>query len=171
MQTIEEKQAERIKQSGLKTIDLEDYYPEGERISFDLKDYLYQGLVLREKDFRSAIDALDWTSYEGKHVAVFCSVDAIIPAWVYMLVTARLEPHAATINQGDLEALELELFRRSLTKLDLEKFRDKKIMVKGCGDKEVPPAVFAEFTRLLRPVVKSLMYGEPCSTVPVYKRK
>lgn len=161
----------KVASSSLLQIDLETLYPEGERVVYDLKNNLYEGLMLREKDFRAFLKEHDWKSYENKHVAIICSADAIVPTWAYMLLTTQLEPYAKTIVFGDLEALETELFRQMLSKMDLESYKDAKVVVKGCSKKEVPTAVYVELSRLLRPVVASMMFGEPCSTVPLYKRK
>ncbi len=161
----------KVASSSLLQIDLETLYPEGERVIYDLKNNLYEGLMLREKDFRAFLKEHDWKSYEHKHVAIICSADAIVPTWAYMLLTTQLEPYAKTIVFGDLEALETELFRQMLSKMDLESYKDAKVVVKGCSKKEVPIAVYVELSRLLRPVVASMMFGEPCSTVPLYKRK
>ena len=161
----------KVASSSLLQIDLETLYPEGERVIYDLKNNLYEGLMLREKDFRAFLKEHDWKSYENKHVAIICSADAIVPTWAYMLLTTQLEPYAKTIIFGDLEALETELFRQMLSKIDLESYKDAKVVIKGCSKKEVPIAVYVELSRLLRPVVASMMFGEPCSTVPLYKRK
>ena len=160
----------RVANSPLITLNLEDYYVPGERIVFDLKELLYMEQILREKDFRESIQATDWTKYKDKHVALYCSVDAIVPVWAYMLITSRLEPYAQTIVQGDLSVLENALFTKSLDRIVPTEYQDKKVVVKGCGDKTVPVSAFTEITRRLRPFVSSISYGEPCSTVPVYKR-
>jgi len=160
----------RVANSPLITLDLEDFYLPGERVVFDLKELLFMEQILREKDFREAIQAIDWTKYKDKHVALFCSVDAIVPAWAYMLIASRLEPYAQTIAQGDLISLENVLFSQSLNRLVPSEYQDKKVVVKGCGDKPVPVSAYTEITRLLRPYVSSIAYGEPCSTVPVYKK-
>lgn len=160
----------RVANSALLSLDLEDYYPAGERQWLDIAPWLFQGLLLREKDFREQVKAHDWTAYAGRHVAVGCSADAIVPTWAYMLLASRLEPYAATLVFGTPEDLEMHLYRQALASLDLETFRDRMVVVKGCGKLPVPVGAYVEITRLLRPVVRSLMYGEPCSTVPVYKR-
>ncbi len=160
----------KVAASGLITIDLEDYYFEGERVLFDIKDVLFQGLVLREKDFREYIKNEDWTKYKDKYVALSCSVDAIVPTWAYMLLTISLEPFAKKIVFGNLETLETVLFNDALGKLNVNDYKDARIVIKGCGKLPVPNAAYIEITRLLRPVAKSIMYGEPCSTVPLYKQ-
>jgi hypothetical protein len=161
----------KVAESGLITLHLEDYYPKGERVLFDINDYLFQGLILKEKDFRTALQFSDWTEYQNKFVAIYCSSDAIIPLWAYMLVASYLEPFAKKIIFGNLNTLEAFLFQDELSKLDLESFRDQKVIVKGCGDLNIPEHAYVEITRLLKPFVKNLMFGEACSTVPIYKKK
>jgi hypothetical protein len=160
----------KVAQSPLVTFNLEDYYPKGERVMYDIKDNLFQEAILREKDFRAFVKEHDWSQYEGKYVALNCSVDAIVPTWAYMLLTIKLEPYAAKVVYGSLETLEAVLFSEALSKVELEKFKDAKVVVKGCGNLPVPTYAYAEITRLLRPYVSSIMYGEPCSTVPLYKK-
>ncbi|WP_026998812.1 DUF2480 family protein [Eisenibacter elegans] len=171
MITSEEPIVNRVAGSGLITLDLADFYPEGERVLLDLKGQLFQEMILREKDFRAFVKEHPWADYAGKHVAITCSVEAIIPAWAYMLVSTALAPYATTLIVGDMEALELTLFRQALAQLDLVGLEGQKVVVKGCGKLPIPPAAYAEVSRLLQPVADSLMYGEPCSTVPIYKRK
>jgi hypothetical protein len=160
----------RVAQSGLITLDLETFYPEGEIVAFDLKDYLFMGLILKEKDFREALRAHDWTQYAGKNVAVFCSADAIIPMWAYMLVTAYAAPYARDVFQGQPEQLVEAAFLKKIAALDLASYEGKRLVVKGCSDRPVPPSAYVEITRRLQPIALSIMFGEPCSTVPVYKR-
>lgn len=160
----------RVAQSPLITFNLEDYYQKGERILFDIKDWLFQGLILREKDFRAAVKEHDWEQYKEKHVAMTCTADAIVPTWAYMLIATKLEPYAATIIHGNLDELEKVLFKNSLDQVDVQEFLDKKVVIKGCGDLPVPEYAYVEITSKLRPVVSSIMYGEPCSTVPLYKK-
>ena len=166
-----DKLVEKIKNRPLTTLNLEEYILKGERVVFDIKDNLFKELILREKDFRAFIKEHDWSQYEDKHVAITCSADAIVAQWAYMLVAVKLEPYASNIVFGTAEDLEKELFKQSLASIDVEKFRDSKLVVKGCGDVQVPTYAYVEITRLLRPVVFSLFYGEPCSTVPLYKKK
>lgn len=162
----------RVAQSGIVTLDLEQYYPDGERVFFDIKEFLFMGLILKEKDFRESLKNHDWTQYNGKHVAIGCSTDAIIQFWAYMLLVSYLSPNAATVICGSLDSLEVVLWQQALAKgIVLEEYRDKRIVVKGCGGKIVPPFAYGEVERLLQPFAKSLMYGEPCSTVPIYKAK
>ncbi|MDJ1482450.1 DUF2480 family protein [Cytophagaceae bacterium YF14B1] len=160
----------RVASSGLLTLDLADYYHPGERVVYDLKDNLFQGLILKEKDFRQFLKEHDWSNYAGKNVAVLCSEDAIVPVWAYMLLTTYLEPYVNKVVFGDLQNLEQALFQDALSKISLENYINAKVVVKGCGDLPIPSYAYVEITRLLRPVAQSIMYGEPCSTVPIYKK-
>lgn len=160
----------RVAESGIITIDPSTFIPMGETIVFDLKDHLFMGLILKEKDFREALKKMDWGLYRGKNVAVTCSADAIIPVWAYMLVASNLQPIAREIVMGDEKELQRQLFLKNLSRLNVEEFEDKRVVIKGCGDTPIGDFVYMELAKLLRPVVKSLMYGEPCSTVPVYKK-
>ena len=160
----------RVAASGLITINLEDFFPKEEVKNFDLKDYLYMELILKEKDFRAALKEHDWTQYEGKHLAVFCSTDAIIPVWAYMLVAAYVEPFAIEVFQGTPEVFYQVAFAKSLDAFDVSQYNEKRIIIKGCSNKPVPPSAYVELTKKLRPFAQSIMYGEPCSTVPIFKR-
>jgi hypothetical protein len=160
----------KVSQSGLITIDLEEYYPEGERILFDIKPHLFQGMILREKDFREFIKNEDWNKYKDKYVALICSADAIVPTWAYMLLATQLEPVAKKVVFGDLETLETILYNEVLSGINIEQYKNARVVIKGCGNLPVPKAAFVQITSLLRPVAKSIMYGEPCSTVPLYKQ-
>ncbi|TDO20141.1 DUF2480 family protein [Pedobacter duraquae] len=168
---IQENFVNKVAASGLITLNLEEYLHKGERVVYDIKDNLFHGLMLREKDFREFIKTHDWTAYQDKNVSVICSADAIVPTWAYMLLATKLSPYANEVVFGDLAALEAVLFTKSLAKIDLNSFANERVVVKGCGDVDVPVSAYVEITNLLSPVVKSIMYGEPCSTVPVYKRK
>jgi len=161
----------KVAQSALLTLDLAKFYPEGETVVFDLKHYLFMELILKEKDYREALKNIDWNIYQDKNVAITCSTDAIIPLWAYMLATTYLEPFAKEIVFGNEEQLFNILFIKNLWKLDPKEFEGKRVVVKGCGDKKIPEIAFVEVTKILRPVAKSIMYGEPCSTVPIYKQK
>jgi hypothetical protein len=161
----------RVAKSPLVTFNLEDYYHQGERIVLDIKDQLYQGMILREKDFREFVKSQDWSLYEGKNVAITCSVDAVVPTWAYMLLSIQLAPYAHTVVYGGKDDLENCLFQKALSGVDVEEFRDKKVVIKGCSKYDVPASAYVEIVRMLQPVVMSLMYGEPCSTVPLYKKK
>ncbi len=160
----------RVAASGLITINLEDFFPKEEVIAFDLKDYLFMELMLKEKDFRAALKEHDWEQYTGKHLAVFCSTDAIIPVWAFMLVAVYAEPTAASIFQGNKEAFYQHAFYQALAQVNGEDYKEKRIVIKGCSNKPVPVSAYVELTRKLRPHVQSMMYGEPCSTVPIFKR-
>ena len=159
----------KIAQSALLTLDLEKFYPEGETAVFDLKDHLFMELILKEKDYREALKNLDWSFYNNKNVAITCSTDAIIPLWAYMLATTYLEPFAKEIIFGDEVQLVNALFLKNLSKIDAREYEGKRVVVKGCGDKKIPETAYVEITKILRPVAKSIMYGEPCSTVPIFK--
>ncbi|HLG04466.1 MAG TPA: DUF2480 family protein [Bacteroidia bacterium] len=160
----------KVAQSGLITIDLGEFYLPGKREVLDIKDQLFQEMILREKDFREYIKTHDWSQYKDAYVALTCSADAVIPDWTWMLLASALEPFAKKIVFGSLETLETVLFDAIIDKLDVTPYRDARVVIKGCGDKPVPKTAYIELTRKLRPVVKSIMYGEPCSTVPVYKQ-
>lgn len=159
----------RVAQSGLITLNLEDYLPKEEIIIFDLKDYLFMGLILKEKDFREALKNLDWTTYANKQVAITCTADAIIPLWAYMLITTYLQPIANDIYVGTKDEMEKHLFLQNIAAINSTQYVGQRIVVKGCGDIPVGAFAYAELTKQLLPHVKSIMYGEPCSTVPVYK--
>ncbi len=160
----------RVANSGLITINLEEYYPEGEMVSFDLKDFLFMEMILKEKDFRAALKEHDWSVYAGKHLLVYCSVDAIIPMWAYMLVASYAEPVTASVFQGEKASFLAVKYSEALSTLDFSEYEGKRIVIKGCSDKPVPASAYTELTSRLRPYAKSIMYGEPCSTVPVFKR-
>ncbi|MEO6884029.1 MAG: DUF2480 family protein [Bacteroidia bacterium] len=161
----------KVSQSGLMEINLGDLYQKGDRVVFDIKEHLFQGLILREKEFREFVKNENWEQYKNKFVAIICSSDAIVPTWAYMLLTVVLEPFAKKIFFGTMENLEINLFQESLSKLDVQSFADQRVVIKGCSKISVPVSAYVELTRLLRPLAKSIMYGEPCSTVPLYKKK
>lgn len=160
----------RVAESGLLTINLENFFPTEPVVSFDLKDYLFMELILKEKEFREALKAHDWAQYQGVNLLVYCSTDAIIPVWAFMLVTAYAEPYAKTVFQGSKEEFFKLAFNRALDQVDASKYQDQRVVVKGCSDKPVPPSAYVELTRKLRPFAQSIMFGEPCSTVPIFKR-
>jgi hypothetical protein len=159
----------KVANSGIITIDPEEFYTPGERVLFDIKPFLFQEMILKEKDFREHIKNTDWAIYKDKLVAITCTADAIIPTWAYMLITLALEPYAKKVVFGDLNTLENELFNDKIVTLNIEQYKDARIVIKGCGEKEISANVYVKLTALLKPVVKSIMYGEPCSTVPLYK--
>ena len=161
----------KVAGSGLIEINLEEYYTSGERVLFDIAPCLFQGLILREKDFREFVKNHDWSQYKDKHVAITCSADAIVPTWAFMLVSSALSEMAASIVFGNLNDLDNVLFERSLSTLNVEEYKDAKVVIKGCSNLPVGTHAYVRLVELLRPVAKSIMYGEPCSTVPVYKRK
>jgi hypothetical protein len=161
----------KVAESGLITLDPEKYYPKGETAVFDLKDFLFMGLILKEKDYREALKNYDWEKYRDKHVAITCTADAVIPVWAYMLAASYLQPVAKEIVMGDEKELHKTVFLKNLSHINLNEFADKRVVIKGCGETPIGDFVYMELTKLLRPVVKSIMYGEPCSTVPVYKKK
>ncbi len=160
----------KVAQSGLVTVDLADYHPKADNVVYDIKDNLFHGLILKEKDFREFIKTNDWSQYTGKHVAITCSADAIVPTWAYMLLANKLEPYAATVIFGDADELLRIQYAVAIEQIDMEQFRDQRVVVKGCGDTFIPASTFVQFTVKLSKVAKSIMYGEPCSTVPVFKR-
>lgn len=168
---MEQEIVNKVANSALITIDLEELVDKRERVALDIKDQLFQGFLLREKEFRNFIAEHDWSQYRDKHAAIYCSTDAILPKWAFMLLAQALQPFAASVVYGTTVHLEQFLYQQALQQLDVEAYRDKRVVVKGCGDKDVPTFAYVELTRLLSPVAKSIMYGEPCSTVPVYKRK
>jgi hypothetical protein len=159
----------RVSESGIVTIDPESFLTEGERVVFDIKPILFQEQLLREKDLRDFIKTNDWSQYKNKLVAITCTSDAIVPTWAYMLLALALEPFAKKIVFGNLQELENQLLAESFSKLDLTPFKDARIVIKGCGEKDVPVNAYVQLASLLKPLAKSIMYGEPCSTVPLYK--
>jgi len=161
----------RITNSKLVTIDLEDFYPEGKRIIFDIKDWLFEELILREKDFRLKAKEHNWTQYQDNYIVLTCSSDAIIPGWAYMLLTTYLDVYAKRVLVGNLETLETSIYQDIITNLDVSVFKDKPVIIKGCTNKPVPENAYLLLTSKLLTVAKSVMYGEACSSVPLYKRK
>jgi len=161
----------KVSESGLISIDLETYYPKERTAVFDMKDYLFMGLILKEKEFREALKNIDWEKYRDKNIAVTCTADAIIPVWAYMLAASYLQPVAKEIIMGDEKELHKMLFLKKLSQINLKEFTGQRIVVKGCGETAIGEFAYMEITRLLLPVAKSIMYGEPCSTVPIFKKK
>ena len=161
----------KVAESGLISLDLAQYIPNNEIVVFDIKPYLFMELILKEKDFRASLSSIDWTQFENKIVGIFCSTDSIIPMWANMLIVANLSPYAKSVYFGDeIKTRELVLLEE-IQKLDATGFADQRVVVKGCGETPIGESAFIAITQKLRPVVKSIMYGEPCSTVPVYKKK
>jgi hypothetical protein len=167
---MEETIINRVAKSGLISLDLEDFYDTGERVLYDLKDNLFMGLILKEKDFREFLKTHDWTQYAGKNVAITCTEDAVVPTWAYMLLAIQLEPYANLIVFGNLQDLEQKLYDEALSKINFEEYTGAKVVVKGCSKVAVPTTAYVEVTRRLRPYAQSIMFGEPCSTVPLYKK-
>ncbi|MCH7524589.1 MAG: DUF2480 family protein [Bacteroidetes bacterium] len=161
----------RVANSKLITIDLEDFYPEGKRIVFDIKDWLFEGLILREKEFRLSAKEHDWSQYQDNYVALTCSTDAIVPGWAYMLLTTYLNTFAKKVLVGNLETLETSLYQDIINKIDISFYTDKPVIIKGCANKPVPENAYILLTTKLMSVAKSVMYGEACSSVPLYKRR
>ncbi len=161
----------KVAKSGLITFNLEDYYQKGERVEFDIAPFLWQGLVVKEKDFRAAVKAYNWSQFKDKLVAISCSTDAIIPSWAFMLVSLAIAPFAKKVGLGTLNDLERDLFTASLAKLDISEFTDQRVIIKGCSDFPVPEMAYIAIAQILQPITKSLMFGEACSTVPLFKQK
>jgi Protein of unknown function (DUF2480) len=161
----------KVTESGLITLDPANYFPKGEAKLFDLKDFLFMGLIVKEKEYREALKNIDWEQFRDKNVAVTCTADAIIPVWAWMLAASYLQPVAKEIAMGDEKELHKIIFLKNLLQININDFADKRIVIKGCGETPIGDFVYMELTRLLQPVAKSIMYGEPCSTVPVYKKK
>ena len=168
---MQEEIVNKVSQSDLLPIDLEKYLPEEGITMFDLKPFLFMELILKEKDFRTALQNMDWNQYKDQLVGVYCSADAVIPVWAYMLVASYLEPLAKEVFQGNEEQVIRQLLLKRINSIDPQEYKDKRVVVKGCGEKPIGEFAYLEITKLLRPVVKSIMYGEPCSTVPIYKSK
>jgi hypothetical protein len=168
---MEDEIINRVASSKLVVVDLEDYYPKGNRSVIDIKDWLFQELVLREKDFRAHVKQHDWTQYQDHYVALTCTSDAIVPAWAFMLLTMHLQPHAKTIVIGSLEQLETSIYQEVIQNLDTNSFVDQPLIIKGCANKPVPANAYIMLSQKLKPIAKSIMYGEACSSVPLYKRK
>ncbi|NNF02485.1 MAG: DUF2480 family protein [Bacteroidia bacterium] len=160
----------KVANSGLITLDLEQIKPSGERVLIDIADQLVDGLILREKEFRAYVSSHNWDQYKGKHVAIICSVDAIVPTWAYMLISSALRDHTLTIVLGNLDELEKVVYRNAIETLDESIYVDQRIVIKGCGQ-GVPTTAYIDLMNKIRPIAKSIMYGEPCSTVPLYKKK
>lgn len=161
----------RVAKSPLVNLDLEDFYPDGKRVLFDIKDWLFEGIILKEQEFRAHVKNHNWEQYQNAYVALTCSEDAIIPSWAYLLISAELSPYAKEVVVGNLETLETAIFKEVIEAIDISAYTDKPIIVKGCANKPIPPSAFSFLIKKLQPVAKSIMYGEACSTVPLYKKK
>ena len=161
----------RVANSGLVNFDLEAYYPKGQRQLIDLKDWLFEGLILKEKDFRQAVKDYDWVQHQDQYVAIDCSADAIVPVWSYMLISNAVSPYAKKVVKGNLENLESIIFHELINTLDINTFKNQRVIVKGCNNLPIPESAYVAITNRLSQVVKSIMYGEACSSVPIYKKK
>ena len=161
----------RVAESSLVTIDLEDFYPSGNRVVLDIKDWLFQELILKEKDFRTHVKNHDWSQYKDSFVALTCSSDAIIPSWAYLLITTELSPFAKRIVVGDKSDLETAIYQELIANFSIEEFRGKPIIIKGCSEKEIPDTAYVQLVSKLIPVAKTVMFGEACSTVPLFKSR
>ena len=161
----------RVANSSIVTINLEGFFPEEDLVEMDLTQFLFRGLIIREKDFRQALDDWDWNSLAGKNLCVFCTTDAIIPMWAYQLVAIKATPFAANVFQGTESEYIAYHYIKVLNSIDLAEYADKRIVIKGCSDKPVPAVAYTEMAKLLQPVAKKIMYGEPCSMVPLYTKK
>lgn len=168
---IQENIINKVVSSGLITLNLEEFFHKGERLVYDIKDNLFQELILREKDFREFIKGHDWSQYEGKNIALTCTADAIVPTWAYMLIANKMQPYVNELVFGNLETLETVLYTKALSKIEIKSFTNERVVIKGCADIPVPISAYVAITALLAPIAKSIMYGEPCSTVPIFKRK
>lgn len=168
---IQENIVNRVAKSGLITIKLSEYHRPEERVVYDVKYNLFQGLILREKEFREFVSGHDFSVYKDKYVAITCSADAIVPLWAYMLLASNMQPFAKRVVFGDAEELENSIWQDILNGMDLTPYRDQRIIIKGCTEVKIPVSAYVELTARLRPLAKSIMFGEPCSTVPVYKKK
>ena len=168
---MEEEIINRVSNSKLVVVDLEDYYPIGKRTVIDIKDWLFEELVLREKDFREHVKQHDWSQYQDDFVALTCTSDAIVPAWAFMLLTMHLQPYAKKVVIGSIEQLETSIYQEIIQNLDVQPLKDKPLIIKGCAHKPVPANAYILLSQKLRPIAQSIMYGEACSSVPLYKRK
>lgn len=161
----------KVAESGIITLNLEDFFSKEEVVLFDIKDHLFMEMILKEKDFREALKTLDWEKYRSRNVGIVCSADAIIPQWAYMLITTYLFGVARFVAVGDADEIKKRLLLKEINTLNTDDYKDTRVVIKGCGDMQISDYAYAEITRVLLPVAKSIMYGEPCSTVPVYKKK
>ena len=161
----------KVAESGLISLDLAQYIPNNEIVVFDIKPFLFMELILKEKDFRASLNTVDWSQYQDKIVGIFCTTDAIIPMWANMLIVSNLSPFAKSVYFGNEATIRDLVLLEAIQKIDASVFADQRIVVKGCGDMPIGESAYIAITQKLRPVAKSIMYGEPCSTVPVYKKK
>ncbi|MFB6305675.1 MAG: DUF2480 family protein [Flavobacteriales bacterium] len=167
---IENKIEKKIQKGALNIVEPNKFFPDGERIEYDIKDNLYEGVILKEKDFREFVKEYDWSRYEGKYVAINCSVDAVVPSWAYMLLASSMAPYAKKVIFGTKQDLEKELLKEAIESFDAKKYEGGRVIVKGCGDERVDEDAYVRLTTKLQPYAKSINYGEPCSMVSVFKR-
>ncbi|MEO5978911.1 MAG: DUF2480 family protein [Chryseolinea sp.] len=170
MENTSDKIINKVANSGLITFDLEEHHADGERLMIDIKDQLYEGLILKERDFREFIKSTDWSTYRNKYVALSCSADAIVPIWAYMLLAVALQPFAKEVVFGSLDDLERVIFSKYFDGFDWLQFKDSKVVIKGCSKVNIPTAVYVDVTARIKPYASSIMFGEPCSTVPLFKK-
>lgn len=161
----------RVAESSLKTIDLEDYYPSGNRVKLDISQFLFEGIILKEKDFREKVASYNWAQFQDCFVALTNTTEALVPAWAFMLLTVQLSSYSKMVTIGNLLQLETAIYSEIISKLDLSEFKDQRVIIKGCSNKPIPENAFIQLTQKLQPIAKSVMYGEACSSVPLYKRK
>ena len=161
----------RVAKSNLITIDLEDFYPEGKRIIFDISKWLFEGLILREKDFREKAEQYDWNLFKDCYVALTCSTDAIIPSWAYLLIATKMSPVTKKVVVGDLELLETVIFQEIISNINIKDYINKPVIIKGCANKPIPPSASVQLIEKLIPFAKTIMFGEACSSVPLFKAK
>lgn len=161
----------RVAKSSILTINLETFYPNEELVQLDLTQFLFRGLIIREKDFRQSMEEYDWDALRGKNLCIFCTTDAIIPMWAYQLVAIKASPFAVNVFQGNEQEYVAYHYIKVLNDMDLADYQDQRVVIKGCSDKAVPVVAFTEIAKLLRPIAKKIMYGEPCSMVPLYSKK
>lgn len=160
----------RVAESSLITINLENFFPDVEFATFDVKDFLFMELILKEKEFREALKAYDWAVLKDKVLLLYCSNDAIIPTWAFMLVTVNAAPYVKEIFQGKREEYYKNYMSKALDKIDFSQYDQQRIVIKGCGNKPIPVSAYIDITNKLQPFAQSIMYGEPCSTVPIFKK-
>lgn len=168
---MEEEIVNKIAQSSLIVFDLEDYFPTEERVNIDISQWLYEGFVLKEKEFRAALKTVDWSFYQNQLVAITCSTDAILPSWAFMLVSSYLQPYAKMIVQGDFHQLDIAFYQKKIISLDFSEYQDKPVIIKGCAKKPIPEEAYVMATQKMMDYARSIMFGEACSAVPIYKRK
>ena len=161
----------RVAESSLITIDLEDYYPKGNRVELDISQFLFEGVILKEKDFREKTASFNWAQYQDCYVALTNISEALIPAWAFMLLTIELTTYSKMVSIGVLHQLETVIFSEIILKLDLSIYKNQRVIIKGCSNKPIPENAFIQLTQRLQPIAKSVMYGEACSSVPLFKRK